>query len=202
MMCSFLVTLDSVSYAGKPVASEIGRVTNRLKAAMPTELDPATFCEYVRRGVTWVGATYEPSGEGWGRFLGQQIFALDFDNDSQYLSRYDPSGKTRLKRPLYDDEVGFLPEAEALMRCKELGLVPMCSYRTFHDGERNGKLWNRYRIVFDMGEPITDESEAGEIIAALLRAFPEADQKCSNVNRLFFGSNGNVRGPWFVEVPS
>lgn len=201
-MSSFLVTLDRVPYLTKPENSEIGRITNRLKAATPTELDPVSFCECVRRGLTWVGATYEPSGEGWGRFLGQQIFALDFDNDAQYLSRYDPSGKTKRKRPLYDDEVGFLPEAEALARCEELGLVPMCSYRTLHDGERGGKLWNRYRIVFDMGEPVTDEAAAEEIIAALLRAFPEADKKCSNSNRLFFGSNGTVCGPWFGEVPS
>ena len=43
-----------------------------------------------------------------------------------------------------------------------------------------------------MDEPVTDLAKAEEILDKLLTLFPEADQKCRNVNRLFLGT------PYFV----
>ena len=52
-----------------------------------------------------------------------------------------------------------------------------------------------------MTEHIGDEGEACAILGELLTAFPEADQACSNLNRLFFGSNGIVFECWRDERP-
>ena len=41
--------------------------------------------------------------------------------------------------------------------------------------------------MFDAEEVITDEEIAKSYLLALLELFPEADQACRNVNRLFFG---------------
>ena len=61
----------------------------------------------------------------------------------------------------------------------------MMLYFTFHATVE--PWYPRYRIVFDAGEQVTDEARASDVLKTLLAAFPEADQKCSNVNRLFFG---------------
>lgn len=191
---SFMVTLDTEAYKTKPDTSEAGRITARMKSAHPTELDEASFCEHVRQGKTWVGATYQPRGSGWGLFVGQQVFALDIDNATEYARKDGGRGK----RPLLADEEGHLSPTEALARCEALGLVPLCTYATMHDRPEN----RRFRLVFVMPEPVADEGEARGIIAALLRAFPEADPSCKNPNRLFYGSNGTVTELWRGEAPA
>ena len=51
--------------------------------------------------------------------------------------------------------------------------------------------------MFDYGEVVGDGSRGARgIRGTLLELFPEADQKCKNPNRLFFGSNGEVIPAW------
>lgn len=54
--------------------------------------------------------------------------------------------------------------------------------------------------MFDYGEVVETEAEARAVYGGtLLELFPEADQKCKNPNRLFFGSNGEVIPAWEAE---
>ena len=85
---------------------------------------------------------------------------------------------------------------DALKRCEEIGLAPLCAYLTMGAKEN----WEKYRIVFDMGEPVTDEERALAITEQLLITFPEADQGCRKPNRLFYGSGGSVKEAWRVSA--
>ena len=184
---SFLVTLDSVGYTSKPGA-EVGAITRRLQAAGPTECDYATLCAAIERGQTWVGGTFEPCAERWGAFQQQQIFALDFDN-----TKHEGGGS---KRPLREGEPGYLDPFEAVDRCIASKMEPMCLYFTFSAALE--PLWLRYRLVIDMGEPLGME-QRDMVVRALLRLYPEADQACSNANRLFFGSRWKAVEYWRHE---
>ena len=201
---SFLVTLDTKRYRSKP-SGEVDIITNRMKKNGSVEIDEAAFCEAVRNGRTWCGGCVEPetfNDKGkliWGRFLSLQVFAIDIDNSAYILDADGQPVKDqhghKTKRPLYPGEAGYLSLVDAQRRCEQLSLVPMCVYLTMSARDD----WLKYRIVFDLGEPITDEEHAKAIIGELLLQFPEADQGCSNTNRLFFGSNGTVKDNWRVS---
>lgn len=179
----FYLLVDSVAYKGKPSGREMGAITARLKRAEPAAMDEAGFCEAMKRGLTWVGATFgKPFDES--AFIQQQLFALDFDN-----STVDGDGG---KRPLRAGEAGYLAPLDAVSRLEELGIVPMCLYFT-----KSATLENpRYRVVIDAGKPVTDLVTARNIIGGLLDRFPEADQSCKDVGRRFYGSNGEVWEYW------
>ena len=175
------VTLDTVFCKVKPQKPDYGTITNRLKQLGPTTCTPQEFCNHVKNGGTWVGAVYDPSGQGWGRFVGQRLFGLDFDNKS---------GST----PLAPGDPGYLDPLEALRRCKKLGIDPLCLYFTM-----SARLdWPRFRLVFDMGELVDDEVLATALIETLLGEFPEADQSCRKPNRIFLGSQGEIWECWQV----
>lgn len=196
-----LVTLDNVAYETKPSPQEFASITNRLKRAGGVEIGNAAFCEHVRKGKSWMGGVYEAAGNGQGSFIGQQVFGLDFDNTTEILDGGGTplrDGDNRiLKRPLKDGDPGYLDPLCALRRCYENELYPLCLYWTF--SATLEPLHHRYRIVLVMDRLITDQGEAEEIIKGLLSLFPEADQKCKNVNRLFLGSSGNVCNCWEVN---
>ena len=195
------VTLDSVAYTSKP-SQYVKAITNRMKQAGPTELTRAEFCEALRRGQTWSGGTFEPSRGEWGAFLGEQIFALDFDNDAVV---YGADGKPvldaeghKLKRPLMPHEKMFLGIPDALRRCDELGLPLLCVYTSM----RHKPKWPKYRLVFDAGEVITDHQAARDTIATLREMFPQCDQSITKPNRLFFGSTEHgVKECWREGAP-
>lgn len=177
----FFLQLDPTPHERKPEGGEIGAVTRRLQQAGPTPVSFEELAKVIESGGTWCGGCYEAKPAKWGPFMSMQVFGLDFDNSSEYLRRDGSKGK----RPLLPDERGYLTPAEALERCAELELWPLCIHYTMHhDAVHNV----RYRIIFDMGEPVTTEAEAERILSILLSSFPEADQKCSNANRLFFGA--------------
>ena len=188
-MGSFHVTLDNVAYSRKPSGGEIAAITERAKRAGGVLMDYDSFTRHVYNGGTWVPGTFttgKVNDEGkviWGDFISLQVFALDFDNDTKVL---DADGKPvkGKKRPLLPHEPGYLNPTQALARCRKLGALPFLMYFSF--SARPG--WPRYRLVFDIGEPCCNEGEAGGYIATMLKEFPEADQGCSNANRLFFGS--------------
>lgn len=165
--------LDPTPHPSKPDEREIAAITRRLQGSGPVIVSEEEFIGAVMQGATWCGGCFGPSKAGWGPFWCEQLFALDLDNDAGNHTPLEPG------QPGYLDPVG------ALQRCKDLGLEPMMLYFTFSSSTE--PWWPRYRLVFRTDEPVCDEVKARSVIGTLLRAFPEADQKCSNVNRLFFG---------------
>lgn len=173
-MSSLMLTLDGEQFRAKPNSKDAAAITRRMQDAGPSECDETAFCEAVRRGRTWCGGCYAPAQGRWGRFIGQQVFALDFDNK--------------------DAASGLVSPVAALDRCETFGLEPLCLYFTMSAHAPDAV---RFRLVFDMGEPL-DQDAARAVIASLLSAFPESDQACKNSNRLFYGSNGEVWETWRI----
>ena len=104
----------------------------------------------------------------------------EFENDLKKLVRWQLSA-------LDFDDGSFSP-TDALDRCELLNITPMCVYFTLSATLDNP----RFRLVFMLDQPLTDEKQARKCISALLGAFPEADQSCKNPNRIFLGSQGEV----------
>lgn len=192
------VTLDSAAFDHKPEGREIGAITRRMQAAGPSELTHAEFAQAVARGHTWCGGTYTPRRGGWGEFLGLQVGALDFDNDTEVIG----ADGRKVKRPLLPNEAGYLDPWQAFARFAgafggmyaALILYPSFSFRF------GGKLADleapatrmKHRLVYVLEEPISDEGRAKGLLAGMLRAFPEADRAARNVNRLYFGGLRSV----------
>ena len=92
-------------------------------------------------------------------FVEQQIFLLDFDN-------------------------GLAAPFEMVKnRAESCGLQITFAYSTFSSTEALPK----YRVAFVSEKPVADKKERDGIIKHLLEVFPEADQRCSDAARPFFG---------------
>lgn len=101
-------------------------------------------------------------------WLSQQIFMLDFD--------------------------GGLSENEVRERFEKYGITPNFIYYTFSHTEEKEK----FRVVLLMDTEVTDSIIATHIREGLLLMFPEADEKCKDAARMFFG--GLYNEEWRVEA--
>lgn len=97
-----LVTLDDVAYTTKPDRAEYSRITNRMKAAKPREVDKLEFCKHIAEGKSFIGGAFD---RGLKHLISWQIAALDFDD-------------------------GKISPIEALDRCEQLDIAPMLLYFT------------------------------------------------------------------------
>lgn len=101
-------------------------------------------------------------------WLSQQIFMLDFD--------------------------GGLSKNEVRERFEKYGITPNFIYYTFSHTEEKEK----FRVVLLMDTEVTDSKIATHIREGLLLMFPEADEKCKDAARMFFG--GLYNEEWCVEA--
>ena len=149
--------------AGKKVnLNEIEVISSKL-IKNQVEITVEDFIEYILQGCTWTMA-YFKKWDNDGKLHrtkvcwdGQELFALDIDN-------------------------GLTPE-QALDRCKKFGIMPVCIYASFSDSPAVRK----FRVIFVSDKTVTDYRDANAIIIALMRLFPECDQQCKDLNRLYFG---------------
>lgn len=193
-----LLTLDDVIYSSKPDRAEFGKLMNRMKAAKPRELNKLQFLEHIAAGRSFIGGAFD---DGLQTLKSWQIAALDFDNDTKLLGDdgkpvKDADGH-ELKRPLRPGEEGYISPFEALERCEHLGLTPMVIYQSLNNSKENP----RFRIVFDYSETTNDADIAQAVMMTLHDAFPEADKKCKNPNRIYLGTNQAVWAiceAWFI----
>ena len=90
-----------------------------------------------------------------------QLFALDFDNK--------PENQTTWKHEF--------------ARAEHYGLPVLFAYETLRSNENN----RRFRMVFLNDGSINNKSAAEFIIKTLITIFPNSDQSCGNVLRMYFG---------------
>ena len=158
------ITIDGTHFDHKPYGDEIAGITRRMQAAGVSWLTIDEMVDHILAGGTWCTGFYTPCSTGWGDFVGARIFALDFDDGN------------------------LLMPAEAERRAYENDLSVLMYYPTFSSTPEA----LRYRLVLDGGDVIHDEDVALDVLAWLLLLYPEADQKCRNLNRLWFGTNGGI----------
>ena len=123
---------------------------------MPQTISLADLAIKLTEGHTFSPAQFhlpERSNENWCR---QQLFALDFDEG--------------------------LTLEQAIVRCRQYGIMPGFAYSTFSSVKDN-----KFRLVFVMGNEIEDARLRTIIQEALFQVFPEADQHCGDAGRMFFG---------------
>lgn len=149
--------LDRTYYNNKPTGKDAGAIQKRLKATDITIKDLAN--ELIR------GCSFKPSflnGTKDKNWVNQQLFALDFDEDTTIQ--------------------------EELNRCKKLNILPVFAYTSFNHTDKQHK----FRLVFCMSEIIEDANTARNIQSILIKLFDKCDKQCSNLGRLFFGGKSLI----------
>ena len=163
------VALTNWGFPFKPRAKEIRHIMHCIKVRGYETVSYREFVKAIENGYTFCCGCYkaDPNGKKFGEFVGMQLLALDFDNPT-------PERTVSIQ--------------DVLDRCEENDIEPLCYYNSFSSTRKHPK----FHFVFDMGDFITDESECTEYLLALLDKFPESDQSCKNLNRLWFGTKYEV----------
>ena len=146
------IMFDNTKYSNKPDINEVKKLQNRLRQ---TEIEIKDLANNLAQGCTFKPAYL--NGRTSNDFISQQLFALDFDNNSDIQTE--------------------------LNRCKELNIIPCFGYTTFSHTE----LKNKFRLVFCNDEIITDIDERNKLQKSLILAFNNCDKQTMDASRIFFG---------------
>ena len=169
------LNIGTTSYARKPADSEIGRIVNDF--ASETTRREVTLQELLTM-VAEEGRPFTPALMATPKsdgtiskcndcFTSQQVFVLDFDNQGEVISSLD----------------------ETLQYAAGLDLVPFGAYYTPSSTEIRPK----YRILFCLDRPVSNDREREIITRIFLDLFPSADQICKDAARHFNGvTSGRV----------
>jgi hypothetical protein len=160
--------LDKKCFHSKPEINEIPLINNRI-VNHPVDIHIIELSNQVTspNGKSWIPAYLEGvrKNEGW---RSQSVFALDFDN------------KDSKKKLQVDNPLSF---KQLLERLKDYGLDCAFTYTTFSHTDN----WHKYRVVFQINEPVVDKGIRDAIQNALMMLFPECDKGCRDASRIFFG---------------
>ncbi len=172
---AFPVCVDPEGFGSKPDGAQVARVSNRILAHR-CEATALELARAISEGKTILPAAFEGgrNKDGW---RAQRLFLVDMDNDGEQKKRgYQPLG-----------------EWGAVLRAYAYGLPIVMSYQTFSgagfgdDAERQ-----RFRLVFAAPETFTDKERARAFAAGLLAAYPEADRRGAELERMFYGTDKEV----------
>jgi hypothetical protein len=156
---TYTITLDPTPQHTKPKKDKrtMGTISNRINLA--TGLTINEFATYVSQpyGYTWFGGTLNGSICNEA-WNGQSVFAIDFDK-------------------------GKISVDDAIKRLEKVELDPQLWYTSLSSYEE----LHKFRIVLFVEEPVRELGHRNRIVNGLLALFPEADKKCKNAGRFFFG---------------
>lgn len=159
---TFKVTLDRQGLSGKPAKDsvEAKRVFSRLQKA--NELTTEVTLESFSKAIENGQTFCLPVYSGSrknGLFIETQAFGLDFDDTDMEWQ-------------------------DVVNKCQSYGLIPNIVYETFSSVNQN-----RFRVLFVLDSVVTEWTVARMYTLALLNLFPNADQSCKDLARLYFGTN-------------
>lgn len=167
--------VDRRRHPRKPSGAEVGAISARLDGEEYQRWRLSHLAKDLSVGCTVLPSRHEGkrAPETWAA---QQLFFIDVDNDCH-------------------DGHGYLSERDAVMTSKALRLPLALSYQTFSSerttDDPNGR--ERFRLVFALDEPTRDREEAERLMDVLRCAFPDADSSTTQLNRLFYGTDKEVR---------
>lgn len=166
------VGIDNRCFASKPDHSATAAVSARFADTTHEVRAAGELASAISRGCTFLPSCHEGrrSPETW---TAQQIFCIDVDNDAETVRA---CGRA-------------LPYFKAVGRAFCYGLPLLISYLSFSATESA----DRYRLIFSLERPTSDRGRAERFGAALRAAYPEADRSSVQLNRLFFGTDKEVR---------
>jgi len=155
----------NLNFKTKPNSRETATINNILPDCV-MEVDSNGLKQVAHligeQGVPFCPATFTGSERKAENFDQIQLIALDFDND-------------------IPDKI-ISPE-EAIVRAEQYHISSAFSYATMSSNPEH----NKFRMAFLNDVPITNKEVAEVMIKALLTIFPEADNACKDVSRLFYG---------------
>ena len=172
-MTKITVNLEKYKHTNKPTTDEIKIIQNVLYKS-ETQLTPEQFAfEISKNGKTSMLATFNRTDVKSERtsninFKQQQVLMLDFDNSSKDIENYG------------------LTTFESIKNNKFIQQNASFMYKTFSD--KNSDV-DKFRVVIILNKKVKDYLDIQNAYDKLLKMFPQADKKCRNTNRLFFGSN-------------
>lgn len=170
---TYKLLLDEKCFHSKPVKNEIPLINNRI-VNHPVDIHIIELSKQVTspNGKSWLPAYLEGArkNESW---RSQSVFALDFDNKDS---------KTKSQN---DNPISF---KQVLERLKDYGLACAFAYTTFSHADN----WHKYRVVFQINEPVVEKGVRDAIQNALMMLFPECDKGCRDASRIFFGGKDIV----------
>ena len=120
----FFISLDKIGYKTKPNGKEIGSIRNRLSGSTShTELSLEALAATIRNGQTIQGALLrdiKANENTDDRFIKQQIFCIDIDNDTKGAGGKKYKSKSSLDTP-----------EEILKICKKANIKPCIISESF-----------------------------------------------------------------------
>lgn len=152
--------LDHESFHEKPVGKQISNISKRIAKYIVSDTIDNLAKQIGENGRSFTPATFTNYIRKNENFDKMQLFVLDFDNGIYYKEIEERANK-------YNLPIAF-------------------AYKTFSYTE----IHEKFRIVFLFDVVIIHSNIAKLIICMLLRLFPEADQQCSDLARIFFGGKG------------
>ena len=179
---SIIYSADTQSYKAKPTGAEIGGIRNRLSGeAAHRETSLQQLAQLIESGVTIQGAqlrSKKVSDENTDeRFLRQQLFAVDLDN----VYKDKTTGQKRKLPDAYET-----PE-RILEKSRGAGLTPCIIAESFSSTAELRK----FHVLFASDKPVTDISQARQIILNLQDVFGSADEACKDPARILFGTTAD-----------
>lgn len=176
-MTKVTVNLENKKHTQKPSAVDIKSLQNIIyKSETQLPIDQYAY-EIAVNGKSSMLATFERTENYKERtsninFKQQQVVMLDFDNSPEDIEKYGEFTFTEaLKDPFIRNNASFL-------------------YKTFSDKDSEV---DKFRVVFLLSKKVKDYLDIQNIYIKLLSMFRQADTKCKNTNRLFFGSNAGYQ---------
>lgn len=164
-----IAAVDSVGYAKKPAGREIGAIRNRLSGTSAhTETNLINLATAMEQGRTVQGALLRDKQnedeDTDSRFIQQQLFCIDIDNDGE-------------------QQLTSIEDIQS--RCKAAGITPAIITESFSSSEKLRK----FHVFFITDEPVNDVETARGIIRYLHEVFSgAADRACKDAGRIIFGT--------------
>ena len=161
--------IDNISYKNKKDAEkDYYLIKTRLQQySLPINITIENLLEAIQDGKTVSPAVMK--GTTADAFVEQQVFMVDIDNKKEHIP--------------------ILLVEEAISICKKNHLPLAFYYYTFSHTEKVPK----FRLVFIMEEVIRDNTLRLMIIQSLMALFEQADTSCKNADRIFLGTNKEVK---------
>ena len=197
----FTIHLDKNPFNRKPTGGEIGGIKNRLHEAHGGKSQTQITIEQLAFAIQH-GYTIQPCVT----FSEDDLSSLSLDKDGN--QRHDKDGN-----PIYKQKYTFISQQLILADIDNEGKdklrLPDGEYMTldrigeiFQENDLAGAIvyhsfsskpeWGKFRVGILLDEPLTDKLERDKCVLAFFKLFGTSiDKKCTNIDRIFFGSKPN-----------
>lgn len=170
----FRVRVSKEAFIDKPSAQQHIKAMKKGFNTLDTDLTVQEIAEKWVAGHSITPVKLSGKEATNANWIGQQIFAVDFDNENGDKDRVN-------------DDYYVTPQ-EALEMANQNGLEPAFIYSTFSSSERHEK----FRMIFVMEKAVTSKQLHAEIMAKLFSVFMKdgyivVDTKCKDLCRSYYG---------------